>query len=256
MHIVGIDVGGSGIKGAPIDLSTGALTQERFRIPTPQPATPKAVADVVAEIVDHFGEEEGPIGATFPARVKDGVTLTASNVDDEWIGTDAAALFEDRTGRPVTVLNDADAAGVAEVRYGAGKGRRGLVMMLTFGTGIGSALFYDGELVPNTELGHLELNGMKAEWYAADRIRKEEDLSWSQWAGRVQEYLAHVEFLFAPDLIIIGGGVSKPKKTKKYLDRLDTQAPIVPAELRNEAGIIGAALAAARAERPELALTA
>lgn len=256
MSVLGIDVGGSGIKGAPIDLSTGQLVSDRFRIPTPQPATPEGVARVVAEIMDHFGEVDGPLGITFPARVKNGVTLTASNVDNAWIGTDAAALFAEQTGRPVTVLNDADAAGVAEMRYGAGRDRDGLVLLLTFGTGIGSALFYNGELVPNTELGHLELKGTKAEWYASDRVRKEEDLSWTAWAERVQEYLDHVEHLFGPDLIIIGGGVSKPKKTKKYLDTLSTTAPLVPARLRNEAGIVGAALMAARTQEMELSLTA
>ena len=256
MHVLGIDVGGSGIKGAPIDPSTGKLVRERIRIPTPDPATPGAVARVVAEIVHHFEDVEGPLGVTFPARVKNGVTLTAANVDDAWIGTDAAALFSERTGRTVTVLNDADAAGAAEMRYGAGNNCDGIVLMLTFGTGIGSALFHDGVLIPNTELGHLEMKGTKAEWYASDRVRKHEDLSWTAWAERVQAYLLHVEFLFAPDLIIIGGGVSKPKRTKKYLDHLHTQAPLVPAKLCNEAGIVGAALTAARAAEMELALSA
>ena len=244
MEILGIDIGGSGIKGATVDVHTGELTAERHRISTPQPATPEQVADVVAELVGHF-EWEGLVGCALPARVKRGVAKTAANIDGSWIGTDAEQLFADRTGCPTVVLNDADAAGVAEMAFGAGRDHDGLVLLLTFGTGIGSALFNDGRLVPNTELGHVILAGQKkgtdAEDYAADRARKDEDLSWKEWAERVQEYLDHVEFLLSPDLIIIGGGVSKPKKHEKYLDLLKTEAELKTAELQNEAGIVGAA---------------
>lgn len=241
MEILGIDIGGSGIKGAPVDTETGQLTAERFRIPTPQPATPKAVAKTVAAIARHF-EWNAPIGITFPAVVQNGVTLSAANVDKKWIGAPAAQLLTESTDCPVVVLNDADAAGVAEMRFGAGRDQRGEAMILTLGTGIGSAIFVDGVLVPNTELGHLEMRGMDAEDYASDRIRKAEDLGWKKWGKRVDEYLAMLERLFSPDLFIIGGGVSK--KFNKYAVQLKRSVPVVPAELRNEAGIVGAALAA------------
>lgn len=244
MEILGIDIGGSGIKGATVDVHTGELTAERHRISTPQPATPEKVSDVVVEIVQHF-EWEGLIGCAIPARVKRGVAMTAANIDESWIGTDAEKLFADKTGCPTVVLNDADAAGVAEMAFGVGRDRDDLVLLLTFGTGIGSALFNDGRLVPNTEFGHVILSGQKkgedAENYAADSARKNEDLSWKEWAKRVQEYLDHIEFLLSPDLIILGGGVSKPKKHDKYLDLLETKADLAPAELQNEAGIVGAA---------------
>ena len=243
MTILGIDVGGSGIKAAPVDIATGELLAERHRLETPQPARPKAIAQTVADLVHHF-EWHGPIGITMPARVKHGITLTAANIDKKWIGTNAGQLFAQTTGCPTLVLNDADAAGVAEMSFGAGQDRGGLVLMLTFGTGIGSGLFIDGILVPNTELGHLKFHGDKAEAYAADSARKRDDLTWEAWAGRVQEYLDHIEFLFAPDLIILGGGVSRPKRTKKYLHLLHTVADLAPAQLQNEAGIIGAASAA------------
>lgn len=240
MEILGIDIGGSGIKGAPVDLATGSLTKERFRIPTPQPATPAAVAEVVNEIVTHF-DWKGTIGCTFPARIKRGVARTAANVDKSWMGTNAEALIEARTGCKTVVVNDADAAGVAEMAYGAGKGRNGVVLLLTFGTGIGSALFIDQALVPNTELGHLILHGSDAEHYAADSARKKYDLNWTDWANRVQEYLDHIEFLFGPDVIIIGGGVSKPNKSVKFFPLLKTEAELITADLENDAGIIGAA---------------
>lgn len=240
MEILGIDIGGSGIKGAPVDTQTGQLTQERFRIPTPKPATPKKVVEVVEEIVSHFNWKDG-IGCAFPARIKKGVARTAANVDKAWLGTNVETLIEERTNCPTVVINDADAAGVAEMAFGAGKGREDIVMLLTFGTGIGSALFVNQTLVPNTEFGHLELHGSSAEHYAADSARKNNDLKWSEWAKRVQEYLDIIEFLFAPDLIIIGGGVSKPNKKVKYLHDLYTNADLVTAELQNEAGIIGAA---------------
>jgi len=244
VHCLGIDIGGSGIKGAPVAVSTGELTAERHRIETPQPATPDAVADVVARVVDHFGWE-GPIGTTFPAVVRDGVVFTAANVDRSWIGTDAAKLFGARTGRDVVVMNDADLAGVAEMRFGAGKGVKGEVVMITLGTGIGSALFYDGVLVPNTELGHLELDAQDAEALASGRAREEDDLSWKAWAKRVSAYLHSLEDLLWPDLFIIGGGVSK--RAEKFVPHLDIRTPVVPAALLNNAGIVGAALMAAAA---------
>jgi polyphosphate glucokinase len=241
MEILGVDIGGSGIKGAPVDTKTGALTRERLRIPTPQPAKPGPMADVVAEIVAGF-QWRGAIGCTFPAIVKKGLVLSAANVDESWIGTNGQQLLQEKTGLSVTLLNDADAAGIAEMEFGAGRGERGVVIMLTLGTGIGSALFHRGVLVPNTELGHLEIRGKIAEARASDRVREEKDLSWEKWAGRLDEYLGHLERLFSPDLIIVGGGVSK--KSEKFLPLLHTRARIVAARLENEAGIVGAALAA------------
>lgn len=241
----GIDIGGSGIKGAPLDLETGQLAADRLRIDTPQPATPKAIARVAKQILDHFSWR-GSVGCTFPAVVRRGVTMTAANVDDGWIELDADALFEAVTARPVHLLNDADAAGLAEMRYGAGRGVSGVVIMLTLGTGIGSAIFGDGILLPNTEFGHLEIRGKAAEHRASDRVRKTEDLSWSRWAARLEEYLRVMEGLFWPGLFIIGGGVSKHHR--EFLPLIDIRTPIVPASLRNDAGIIGAALEAARIE--------
>ncbi|GGX28000.1 polyphosphate--glucose phosphotransferase [Streptomyces chartreusis] len=245
MQIFGLDIGGSGIKGAPVDLDRGDLAQERFKVLTPQPATPDGVADGVKEVVEHYGWT-GPVGLTFPGVVTDGSTIrTAANVDKSWIDTDARALFSDRLGgHPVTVVNDADAAGVAEMHFGAGRGRKGTVILLTFGTGIGSALFVDGRLVPNTELGHLELHGHDAEKRASSKAKEDEDLSWEHWAHRVRKYLAHVEMLFSPELFIIGGGVSR--KAQKFLHYIeDIKAEIVPAQLQNNAGIVGAAMHAA-----------
>lgn len=244
MIVLGIDVGGSGIKGAPVDTATGALVAERHRIATPQPATPDAVAKVIGQIARHFSWT-GPVGVAFPARIKRGVALTAANIDDAWIGTDAAELFRIHANCTCLVLNDADAAGVAEMHFGAGANRRDLVLVLTFGTGIGTALFMNQTLVPNAELGHIILpDHGPAEPYAADRARKESDLSWEEWAQRVQVYIDWIEFLLAPDLIILGGGISKPRKTSKYLHLLHPIAEIVPAKLENEAGIIGAAYSA------------
>lgn len=237
MNVLGIDIGGSGIKGAPVDTETGELVQERLRIATPQPARPEGVAEVVGQIVKHFAWD-GPVGVTFPGVVVDGVVLTAANVHHSWIGVDASELFGG-----ATVLNDADAAGIAEMTFGAGRGRRGTVLVLTFGTGIGSALFADGTLVRNTELGHLQLRGKDAEERASARAREEHDLSWEKWAERVEEYLRHVEMLFSPALIVIGGGVSK--KADKFLPHVNIDTPVVPAGLQNEAGIIGAARHAA-----------
>ncbi|MCB1015676.1 MAG: ROK family protein [Acidimicrobiales bacterium] len=247
MERLGIDIGGSGIKAAPVDVATGALLAERHRIETPQPATPDAVAATVAELVAHFGWT-GPLGATFPAIVRAGVIRSAANVDPSWIGADAARRFADATGCPVTVLNDADAAGVAEMTLGAGRGVAGVVLLLTFGTGIGSALFVDGHLVPNTELGHLEVDGHDAEHRAAASVREDHDLSWKHWAKRVDRYLEVVEALFSPELLIVGGGVSK--KADKFLPLLHRETPVVPAQLRNQAGIVGAAMASVAAHPP------
>ncbi|MFF4020348.1 polyphosphate--glucose phosphotransferase [Streptomyces sp. NPDC001843] len=246
MQIFGVDIGGSGIKGAPVDLERGDLAQERHKVLTPHPATPDGVADGVKQVVEHFGWT-GPVGLTFPGVVTGGATVrTAANVDKSWIDTDARALFSERLGGlPVTVVNDADAAGVAEMAFGAGRGRRGTVVLLTFGTGIGSAVFVDGVLVPNTELGHLELHGHDAEKRASSKAREDEDLSWEKWAHRVQKYLAHVEMLFSPELFVIGGGVSR--KADKFLPLIEgVQAEIVPAQLQNNAGIVGAAMRAAK----------
>ena len=247
MLALGIDIGGSGVKGAPVDTDTGEPTAERFRLETPRPAAPKAVAEVVGEVAAHF-EWTGPVGVTFPGVVMRGTIRTAANMDPEpdWIGVDAAALFGQALkigdGQRPHVLNDADAAGVAEMAHGVGRGRDGVVLMLTFGTGIGSALFLDGKLVPNTEFGHLEMRGKDAEDRAAARIKDEKELSWEKWAERVQEYLTLVEKLLSPELIIVGGGVSK--HADKFLPFLTTHAEVVGAQLANNAGIVGAAMAA------------
>lgn len=244
MDLVGIDIGGTGIKGAPVDVARGVLTADRLRLLTPQPAVPEAVAKVFAEVVGHF-PADGPVGATFPAVIRRGRAESAANVDKSWIGEDVAARLGDAAGRRVVVLNDADAAGLAEMRFGAGNGRGGLVMMVTLGTGIGTAMFIDGTLVPNTELGHVELDGREAEKRAAESVRERKALSWSKWGSRVDAYLRHLEMLLSPDLFIIGGGVSK--KSAKFFPYLHTKAEIVPAQLLNEAGIVGAAVAAAEA---------
>jgi polyphosphate glucokinase len=239
----GVDIGGSGIKGSTVDLDAGKLHDERIRIATPDPSKPDAVADVVKQIVGDFGWK-GPVGITLPAVIKRGVAHTAANIDKSWLGTDAAALFADRLGLPpedVVVLNDADAAGIAEIRYGWPGDRDGVVVLLTFGTGIGSALFLDGRLVPNTEFGHLEVDGHDAETRAAASVKDDEGLSWAQWAQRVSRYIRGLEDLIWPDLVIAGGGVSK--KADKWLPLLEVRTRVVPAELRNDAGIVGAAVA-------------
>lgn len=241
MELLGIDIGGSGIKGAVVDTDSGKFVSDRHRIPTPQPAKPEPVAEVVADIAKNF-DWKGPIGCTFPSVVKRGVTLTAANVDDEWIGANARQIIENHTGSPVIVLNDADAAGIAEMKFGAGQGRNGLVIILTLGTGIGSAFFMNGVLIPNTEFGHLKVRGKDAEHRASDRIRQEKQLSWKKWGKRLSEYLQYMEFLFTPDLFIIGGGVSK--KYQDYFPHIHCNTEIVPARLRNQAGIVGAAMAA------------
>ena len=243
MEVLGIDIGGTGIKAAPVDVVTGQLLAARNKIATPQPATPEAVTDVVRELAASFGWT-GPAGATFPGVITKGVVRTAANVDKSWVGTDAATLFGKAIGGEVAVLNDADAAGIAEMTFGAGKGERGTVLMLTFGTGIGSALFIAGQLVPNTEFGHIEIRGRDAEKRASEHAKELHDLSWSRWAGRVDEYLQHMEALLSPDLIVVGGGISK--ESEKWVPLLDgVRARIIAASLHNDAGIVGAAMAAA-----------
>jgi polyphosphate glucokinase len=245
MQILGIDIGGTGIKGAPVNIESGELIVPRFRLPTPVPARPNAVAETVADVVQHF-EWKGAVGVGFPAVVSGGFTRSAANVHKKWINLNAQELLTRVTGCPVVVVNDADAAGLAEMTFGAGKGRNGVVMLITIGTGLGSALFVDGHLVPNTELGHLEMDGQDAEWSASDAARKRDKLSWSKWARRFNKYLSLLEKLFSPDLFILGGGVSK--NYDKYLPLLTLQAEVVPAQMLNEAGIIGAALAASLAQ--------
>ncbi len=248
MQVFGVDIGGSGVKGAPVDLETGALTAERLRIPTPQPSTPSAVASVIAEIVSAH-RWNGPVGVTIPGVVRNGVVETAANIDSGWVGLDAETMLSESLDLPVTVLNDADAAGLAEARFGAAEGVDGAVILLTFGTGIGSAYLYDGRLIPNTELGHLIFKGQKAEHYAAGRLVKRGELEIDWWASRVDELLDYIEELFWPDLFVFGGGISKRFETYSHL--LTTRAPVVPAVLRNQAGIVGAAFAASIGARHE-----
>ena len=241
MEILGIDIGASGIKGAPVNTRTGDMTAERLRIPTPEGAEPGAVSQVVAQIVRHFSWS-GPVGCGFPAAVRHGRALTAVNISRDWIGESAVELFQQAVGRSVTVINDADAAGLAEMRFGAGRGRAGLVMILTLGTGIGTALFIDGRPVPNTELGQIEFRGKMAEERAAAVVRKRQNLSWAKWARRLDDYLHRMEYYFWPDLMIVGGGVSK--KAEKFLPLLTLQTEVVTAQMLNDAGIVGAALSA------------
>ena len=249
MHALGIDIGGTGIKGAPVDVAAGKLLAERKKIDTPHPAVPDAVAEVVHQLTTSFGWS-GPVGITFPGVVTNGVTRTAANLDPAWIGLDARELLGKAAGNPVKVLNDADAAGMAEMTFGAGVGVTGTVLMLTFGTGIGSALFVDGTLVPNTEFGHIEIHGHDAEKRASEHAKELHDLSWGKWAGRVEEYLRQMEALLSPDLFIIGGGISK--QSDKFVPLLTgIRARIVPAAMLNDAGIVGAAMATAAAHPPE-----
>ncbi|SEB98032.1 Polyphosphate glucokinase [Nocardioides exalbidus] len=243
-HPFGIDFGGTGIKGAPVDLKHGDFAHDRVRIDTPKPASPKAVADVFAQIVGSFPSSSSPVGVTVPGIVKHGVVLSAANIDKSWIGEDADAIFTEALDREVHVVNDADAAGLAEAEYGAAKGRKGVVMVITLGTGIGSALIYDGVLVPNTEMGHLEIGGAVAELRAATSAREREGLSWEDWSERLTTYFRHVERLFTPDVFVVGGGVSKSWDKFGHLIKIDTE--IIPAKLQNRAGIVGAALVAHR----------
>jgi polyphosphate glucokinase len=241
----GIDIGGSGVKGAPVDVTTGALLADRVRIPTPQPATPQAVAATVAEVLGHFPDlGPVPVGITVPGVVTGGYTRSAANIDPKWVDYPAVEVLSLAVGRPVSLLNDADAAGLAEVYFGAAQGHPGLVILTTLGTGIGSALVYNGVLVPNSELGHLEIDGFDAEKRAAASARTNEALSWGTYIKRLQRYYETLELLFTPDLIVVGGGISK--SADKFLPHLRLTAPIVPARLRNQAGIVGAAWYAAQ----------
>jgi len=237
--ILGIDIGGSGVKGAIVDTKKGKLITERYRIPTPQPSTPDAVAGVLKEIVDHF-KWEGPVGVGFPGVIQQGIARTAANVDKSWIDRDLNKLFSKASGCKVHVVNDADAAGMAEMKFRAGNGHSGTVMLITVGTGLGTVIFSNGKLVPNLEMGHILLHGADAELYATDAARKRDQLDWDTWAGRFNEYLLRIEELVWPDKIIIGGGASK--KGDKFFHHLTTKAPVVPARLMNEAGIVGAAM--------------
>lgn len=239
---LGVDIGGTGIKGGVVDLDHGADVAGRIKLATPKPATPDAIAKVLVSLVGRF-DVEGPLGITFPAVVRRGIVKSAANVDPSWIGVDGERLFAAATGRQVHLLNDADAAGIAEMEFGVGRDRTGTVIMVTFGTGIGTAIFVEGRLVPNTELGHLELHGEDAEHLAAAVVKTREGWGWKHWARMVDDYLLMLERLFSPDLFIVGGGVSK--QSEKFLPRLTISTEIVPARLENSAGIAGAAIAAA-----------
>ncbi|MCD8547145.1 MAG: ROK family protein [Aeromonadaceae bacterium] len=239
MMILGVDIGGSGIKGAIVDTDTGLIVGERHRIATPQPATPEAMADSLKALVAHFAWQ-GPIGCGFPATIHHGVVFTAANIDASWVNVDAQSLFSQACGSSCYLLNDADAAGLAEMRFGVGQGKDGVVMLITIGTGLGSAIFVNGQLHPNTELGHLKIKGRIAEHYCSDAVRQREDLGWKKWGRRFSRYLQRLEFLFNPDLIILGGGASQ--KLANFQDQLYTRAPVVAAQSLNQAGIIGAAL--------------
>jgi polyphosphate glucokinase len=250
--VLGIDIGGSGIKGAPVDLATGEFTTKRLRITTPQKSTPKNVAAVVGEIVDNFSKiiGDGPIGVTIPAVVTHGKTRSAANIDKSWIDADAEKVFEEQLGRDILLVNDADAAGIAEVHYGAAQGHPGLVILTTLGTGIGTAVVYRGVLIPNSELGHIEVDGQDAEKRAAASVKEKEGLSYKEWIPRLQKYYERLEALMWPDMIVIGGGVSK--NSDKFIPKLKLNAEVVPAKLLNTAGIVGAAwLAADRQIHPD-----
>jgi polyphosphate glucokinase len=239
--VLGIDIGGSGIKGAPVNTKDGSMLEGRYRIPTPEPSSPEDVANAVKKIVRHF-KWQGPVGCGFPAAIQNGIARTAANIDKSWIGTNVNDLFSNKTGLPVTVVNDADAAGLAEMKFGAGKGHKGTVLLFTIGTGIGTVLFTSGRLVPNLEMGHIEMNGKDAELFISDVTRKHERLTWEEWALRFNDYLIAMENLLWPDLIILGGGGSK--KGDKFMQYLNVKAPVVLARLLNDAGLVGAAMAA------------
>lgn len=242
---IGIDIGGTGIKGAVVDVEAGELVSDRMKVLTPEGGEPDDIVAAVVEMIDGFGDTAAglPVGVCFPAIVRGGRTMSAANVSKKWIGLDAERVFEKALGRDIFFVNDADAAGIAEARFGAAKDVRGLVILTTLGTGIGSAFLYNGVLVPNTELGHLEIDGHDAESRAAYSAKEREDLSWEQWAERLQRYYGWLEFLFSPALLVVGGGVSKSHE--EFLPLLDLHTPIIPAELRNNAGILGAAALAA-----------
>lgn len=241
MEILGIDVGGSGIKGALVNIETGELTTERFRLPTPQPSKPQKVADTIQKVIDHF-DYKGPVGCGFPTLVHHGKARLHSNLDPAWTGIQIDELFQKKTGLPFVIINDADAAGIAEMSFGAGKGQKGVVIMITVGTGLGSGFFVDGKLIPNFELGRLIYKDDLFEKYAADSVREAKELTWKKWGKRFNKYLNHIDMLFSPDLIIIGGGASK--KLDRFEDQITIETPFVAAETMNEAGIIGAAMAA------------
>src|SRR5215210_1986625 len=250
--VLGIDIGGSGIKGAPVDLTVGELIVDRLKIATPEQSTPQNVAKVVGQIVDHFADQigDGPLGVTIPAVVTHGKTRSAANIDKSWIDAEAEKIFEDRLGRDILLVNDADAAGIAEVHYGAAKGHPGLVLMATLGTGIGTAIVYRGVLIPNSELGHIEIDGHDAEKRAAASVKEREGLSYKEYIPRLQKYLERLGALLWPDLIVIGGGISK--NSEKFIPKLKLNAEVVPAKLLNTAGIVGAAwLAADRQVHPD-----
>ena len=242
---VGIDIGGTGIKGAIVDVATGELLTDRMKLPTPEGGKPDDILDTVLALFDEIGDigADAHVGVCFPAIVLGGRTMSAANVSKKWIGLEAEALFEQKLGRDIHFVNDADAAGIAEARYGAAVGAKGLTILTTLGTGIGSAMLFNGELIPNSELGHLQLDGQDAEHLASTSAKEKEDLSWKQWAKRLQRYYEHLELLFSPDLILVGGGISK--SSEEFLPLLDLRTPIIPAALRNNAGIIGAAALAA-----------
>jgi polyphosphate glucokinase len=240
MEILGIDVGGTGMKAAPVNVLTGEMVGERFRIPTPEGAKPEDMAGVAKELARHF-DWKGPIGMGFPAAVRFGVVCTAANIDEQWIGTDASKLFGSATGCPVYVANDADVAGLAEMTFGAGRGHdRGIVMVVTLGTGLGTAIFTNGHLVPNTELGHIEIRGKDAERRASDAARQRKEMSWEEWGEKLSEYFGRLEALFWPELFIVGGGVSK--SWDKFGKFIKIRTPMVTAQLLNQAGIVGAAM--------------
>ncbi len=243
MEVLGIDIGGSGIKGAPVDTESGTLLASRYRLPTPSPAKPRPVAETVAQVAKHFNWK-GELGIGFPGVVRKGVTLTAANIHEDWEGLNAAKFIKKVTGRKTCIINDADAAGLAEMSFGAGKDRQGVVMLVTIGTGLGTALFTDGHLLPNCEFGHLEIDGVQAEWMASDAARKREKLSWKKWGHRFDKFLHTMERLIWPDLIILGGGISK--KHENFMPYITIQAEVLPAQMLNEAGIVGAAVGACK----------
>lgn len=243
MEVLGIDIGGSGIKGAPVDTDMGTLLAQRYRLLTPTPAKPQAVAETVVKICKKF-KWKGSLGIGFPGVIRRGVTLTAANIHDDWVGLNAAKFIKKVTGRKTCIINDADAAGLAEITFGAGKDRQGVILLVTIGTGLGTAIFSDGHLVPNSEFGHLEIDGVEAEWLASDAARKRENLSWKKWGHRFNHYLQTMEKLFWPDLIILGGGISK--KHEQFKQYITVQAEVIPAQMMNEAGIIGAAVGACK----------
>lgn len=258
-HYIGIDIGGTGIKGGIVNLENGKLQGSCLRLPTPQPATPSAVGDVVSQIIDELTARSGenldrtsPIGVTFPGVVQHGISRSAANMDRAFLDFEIGAFFSDHLQRHIAVINDADAAGLAEARYGAGEAVHGTVLVITLGTGLGSALIFDGALVPNTELGHLSIDGLGAEIRASAVARERDGLSWEEYSTRLQRYFTELEFIFSPKLFIVGGGISL--RTNEYLPLLSLHTPIRPAQLHNEAGIVGAAMQAASAQEQPAAL--